>query len=301
MKILILLFQLISASGNIWILEIEPKQTGNMTEILCGVKYIQVHGYWASWQDWSECVTDVNTGTFSRVRRRSCICNDCHVYCGTRRLETEICQKEIRYYDPTIYDLPKTTTTTSTTTTAMTTMIITTTTASKDTTTTLSSISSTISTNMITITLSSELKYRVIQENSECANGIGHLLSNVLVPLQECFSLAQKSELCPVNVVEWGSNEEMKPDELGVCKCWSKECDYNNLRSDDEEHMIEFFVETKDKIELDTTKTTTQCIDNNTDCPKLAEMGACDFHPEYMLTSCKLSCDNCDTSETNQK
>ena len=102
MKILIILFQLISASGNIWILEIEPKQTGNMTEILCGVKYVQVYGYWASWQDWSDCTTDGYIGMSSRIRRRSCVCDQCHVYCGTRREEIEKCKKEVRYYDPTI-------------------------------------------------------------------------------------------------------------------------------------------------------------------------------------------------------
>jgi hypothetical protein len=48
--------------------------------------------------------------------------------------------------------------------------------------------------------------------------------------------------------------------------------------------------------ELDTIEAIADCKDNDDRCHQWAAMGECDNNPEYMLTDCQVSCNNCPTA-----
>ena len=67
--------------------------------------------------------------------------------------------------------------------------------------------------------------YELLKENGECKNSgkrINLLAANEKVGLKECCALADRSNDCAENLVEWGNSATFDPDSKGHCKCYAE-------------------------------------------------------------------------------
>ena len=65
--------------------------------------------------------------------------------------------------------------------------------------------------------------YALLKKNAECDKRASLTAdASATVGLQECFALAEQSDFCAEELVEWGNSNTFDPDSTGYCLCYSE-------------------------------------------------------------------------------
>ena len=67
--------------------------------------------------------------------------------------------------------------------------------------------------------------YALLKQNAQCPLDTRAWLTadvGATVGLQECFALAEQSDVCVEELVEWGNSDTFHPESTGSCLCYSE-------------------------------------------------------------------------------